>query len=260
MKLKPVHYLFLGGILLSGNATCDTNDQKKANLKGKVKAVTETSYYYNNSVKGHVQNKEKISFDDYGNTLLIEKYKEDGTAWIYRACWSFSKGVLDKDDNDSAGHRISHCVCHLDANGNTLKEDFYKLDLNGNKIKDGLTQEGIITWSHNFSYDSNGFKIGEEVYFYGTLNWKDEFENDPQGRQIEGKEYRAGKLDYRWTIKYNDSGDEIEKHSYGGDGVEKESLSSTFSYTYDMQGNWITRTQTYKDGTSILTEREIVLL
>lgn len=200
------------------------NDLSEIGLIGKVKTLTETSFYavdkFGKIQKKDIRFKIILLFNKIGNKIEENWYWSDG---------SLHKKVTYKYDNK----------------GNKTEENTYDSD-------GGLDYKGI------YKYDDKGNIIEENTYNSdGSLFLKTTYKYDGKGNKTEENSYDSdGSFDFKSTFKYDNKGNIIERNLYNSDG-SSYLKKYTFKYEYDEIGNRLKKT-TFKNGIpESITEREI---
>lgn len=268
MRKLVILVLVLYTLNLSGQI-CLNRDLE---LRGNVKSSIQTDYTV--AVKNDKVEKQdllqcserKYEFDNQ-NRLLKE------AECIFDIFYSFkyfydSNGLLIKREN----HGTLASKYEYDDKGNITaylmyndEEMFgswhYKYDENNNRIErlgllDGYFVERWIT-----QYDEKGRKIREymvdeepdTIPSYLVITFDYNSQNRLKSKTSTDPETKIYAID---TYKYNGQGDIIEHYSKNNfqQGIEEV---TKFDYLYDINGNWIKRTEIYNNQAKKITERKI---
>jgi len=103
------------------------------------------------------------------------------------------------------------------------------------------------TFKFKYKYDAQGRVIEEKWYLNTGILWvKSIYEYDDKGRMIKESYYDEEKLNSTQTYKYDDKGIELESiHDLASiEGEYGLTVNSYNDYQFDVQGNWVKRTET----------------
>lgn len=254
------------------------NDLKKANLKGKVKKITEVRYSakekFGEVIKDTVEETTTLVYNDKG--FLDEKiaYHTDG-----------SIDRTEKFDYNSKGNLIKKIA--LNSKGELLQTWLYEYDSKNSLLKmQNISAEQEILQYETYKYDEKGFLI-ESISYNGdgTVSTKCTYKNDKNGNCLEMNVFQKNDLVEVHKQKHNAQNKLIEQEIFmnnllltkteykylNDDLIEEISepssvLSATTSWKYeyknlDENGNWTTKILHWDNGTNNavgLTERKII--
>lgn len=210
-------------------------DWQKSNLKGRVKSITTTVYdateKFGEPVKDGIKEKSEIvtiQYDTKGK--IITPSKGGNVVYKYDIKGNVTEETSYGSDNSTI---ISKSVFKYDANSNVIEEINYDA-------------QGDVTEKKVNTYDANGNLIVNKksgTIFNGTRNQGQalvtKYKYDTYGRPTKvsvgiGDDGELGSENY----KYDTKGEVIEKIGETFNGVN---LKKTYKYTYDANGNWITK-------------------
>jgi hypothetical protein len=210
-------------------------DWQKSNLKGRVKSITTTVYdateKFGEPVKDGIKEESEIvtiQFDTKGK--IIPPSKGDNVVYKYDTKGNVTEETSYGSDNSTI---ISKSVFKYDANSNVIEEINYDA-------------QGDVKEKKVNTYDANGNLIVNKksgTIFNGTRNQGQalvtKYKYDTYGRPTKvsvgiGDDGELGSENY----KYDTKGEVIEKIGETFNGVN---LKKTYKYTYDANGNWITK-------------------
>lgn len=210
-------------------------DLKKENLNGKVKEYKQT--YYNASEKfGEIVKGERAASKEGMDNRII-KFSEAGMVKEV-LMYSVDGGLLK---SISLNDKIIGYNSYY-KNGTLISKVMYEFDSLGREIEQ-ITYNfaGKITSKCTFEYDQNGNQT--------TINFFNEDEKpttkvinifDEKNNLIEKSILQKNKIIISSVYKYDDKGNEIEEIRDQKSPPLKITKSS--SYEFDLNGNWITRT------------------
>ena len=229
---KPIllTLLFVSSICFGQKKT----DWQKNGLKGRVKSITTTVYNatekFGEPVKEGIKEKTEIITIQFDSKGMIT-HPEKGANTVYKY--------------DTRGNKIEETTYASD-NSTIDSKSVFKYDASGNVIEEiNYNSGGEQTEKKVNTYDVNGNllvckKSGN--LFNGTRNQGQalvsKYKYDTYGRPIQ---YSVGIGDGELgseNYKYDAKGDVIETTAETFNGVN---LKKTYKYTYDANGNWITK-------------------
>jgi hypothetical protein len=250
------------------------------------------------SQEGKIYEKEICKFDSEGKMIesmvfysespLFNKnlrWKYDNKGNMIEAGW-YSKDNLYKANTfkyDEKGNKIGE----YNPDGSIITTLSYKYDNKGNKIEEtSFISENNFDYKSSFKYDDLGNCIeNDNILQDGNIGSKTFFKYDKKNKIIEQQEVNAdGSFIRKWTASYDENGNQtiynsfqsdsiidwkivskfddkknvIELTQYNGDGILDD--IRFFQFIYDLNGNWIKRTEIYKkeEGNIInIFEREL---
>lgn len=220
------------------------NDLKEMNLKGKVKQITESSFFaedkFGEITKDGPPNKTIIFFNDNGNIIEKNCYLLDGTTLATKHIYNYDDKKLKKEElvyvyHASKSKLLSKYTFEYDVNENRTKSYYHYKDITGPDIySNTIDKLGIY---ETYKYDDKGNLI--EKYNY------------PNGYHF--LEPGPSSVDY---YKYDDKGNIIVEERYNSDG----SFSWRHEYKYvlfDKFDNWLKKILYCRGGACSIFEREI---
>ncbi len=272
MKHFITYLLYVAFATLSAQPH-STTDWQLSNLQGKVKSVRAIPYEISNGKKGAIaqdinaamkianienqlkefnpkgfltqtrffhQNGDLYSRMEYYYTpegqLFETRYNSDKTLYVYNPA-----GYLIKDVTYSPGGFLkNHYSYQLNDKGQVLKEETYYY----NQLESSVV----------YTYHKKGY-AAETDYYNAEDQLQQKVLTTVKGnpKTERNKTYNAnGKLMNITTKKYNSAGDCISLQSENKL-PEKSKNVATYTYTYDPQGNWTSKT-TFINGEA----REII--
>lgn len=242
------------------------NDLVKFGLKGNVKecviAVSTFSWIYKFNTSGNLTNYQfrMDSQGIYGEGVRLEYDSNNQLTLLGRDfrgqspnsdTYIYTDGHLTKRQN---GSRYREYIWSTGSNGNTipLKSVSHELkpllDMEYAENSDGMVVLSKMTYNNpylpgvltakmgvsTFEYDSNGRVVKVNTYYTGCSN--------AQYREMWGE----------CVYSYNDNGDASEEifTLFDSDSENKQQLytvTQSYAYEYDEQGNWISVTMTSSD-------------
>ena len=111
-------------------------------------------------------------------------------------------------------------------------------------------------YTETYTYDQNGNLIEEPEDEFNTRGkLKDTYTYDNKGRLTGSSRYKqSGELVYRYTQSYDEYENPLTYNYYEKNGTLSD--QRLYTYTYDVQGNWITQFYEFA-GTTYFLERLI---
>lgn len=163
------------------------------------------------------------------------------------------------DNVDQTCHATYHWSSHLDSivyDGECAQVQRYFYDKDGRLARVLRETPGGYASDHNpvdtntVVYDDRGFPVGvkEEPYWYAwnddgrVAGWGNQYfaihyEYDSRGRLLTQRDDKG----QTWTYTYNEQGDVAQIQIHGNRFNPDYTDTETFSYTYDIHGNWTER-------------------
>jgi YD repeat-containing protein len=240
----------------------NTNDLDRLRLKGPVKSVRETGMAMVESdslvvgskitydelsgfnhegfessttiyKEGKIYSQVRFSFDTAGNPAGLQEFTEAGTLWL-----SVSY-KLDKD-----GYRIGAVYDWPEKRGyDEIREKSDQLY----EVLDRHPWDLVL-----YQNDYRGFPV-EEKYLHsgGDMLFRFNYRYDIKGNKVEMTYYNfKGRTSWETKYKYDREGNLVESTIYKSNRV---AAMSTYTYSIDSYGNWVTRTEKRKVEYNILT-------
>lgn len=248
------------------------NDWTKGNLLGKVKTThVEIATLSNNAgqwfeesrvplmtttynEEGYLVKEVFYALDGNVSQVGLTKYDTDGNrtevAFHNPNCGLMSLLVCEYDDN---GKEIG-CV-YTSAQGLIIKQKSVPVyDHTGNKAEETwFYEDGTRSRKYTYKYHPDGRLLEQLTYKYaddGSLEEKRISLYGEEGNVVETSCFDADGqlLEGQTRYKYDEQGNEVEVASNNANGGLYSMTS--YSYTFDSSGNWISRTEKYKTSVS----------
>ena len=268
------------------NEVAEKNTLKEENLKGSIKAITNTAYgvviqntsgtdyitsYAEYNLAGMVT--KRTAYDDKENMSYEAIYKYNRKSQLIRVdskfadVLGFSKKKFIYNKKNQLIEEISY-----DAKNELSGKVTYTYDNKGNKISMKFADKNDEVWNKSdFFYDEKGVKTETIEIMHYKSNGSKTFQEsksrgihtyDIRGNEILVVSSSADKYsDGEWTSKYEkeyDRFDNLIKVIYDMKDNDDFSYIAITIYVYDEQDNWIEK-ETFKDGVSdYRVVREIV--
>lgn len=251
-------------------ATVPQTDLQKELLQGKVKAISKV---YNTTVL------ETTTYNPQGNLESIVVLFEGETHYTYDskgrlvsyvatdADSLFSYGtyntydasglLLISESKDTFGNDIGKYeynakkqitwVKHYFGDNSFFMAEEYIYDSAGNNIRMNSYDENMKLWAYTLStYDKNNKLVEKQEFNASDPKIPEKaFKYNADGRMSEETRYYKGAPDTRMAVSYDKYGnitmDEVYFYK------KAKTNTTTFTYTYDKQGNWLTREE-LRDG------------
>ena len=204
------------------------------NIKGKVKKITEKSFYvstkFGEPVKDSLEYINVFLFDKSGNqTELQIILEENGNIYSkHKFKYDENRNCILKQHYDNDNNLSSYQENKYDEEGNQIERNYYRLDTLRYKVK--------------MKYNNGNCIIGESYNQKGNLTEKYEKIYDTKGKCIEMKSisyYDDGDKSITTTkYKYDKNENVVESNSYDENGEFR--WNSIDKIEYDSKGNWIT--------------------
>ncbi len=215
------------------NIVAQKSTLNEKNIKGKVKQITEKSFYVSNKfgepVKDSLEYINVFLFDKSGNQTELQILEENGNIYSKR------KFKYDKNRN---------CILiqHYNNDNNLSMYQENKYDEEGNQIERNYYRLDTLKHKDKMKYN-NGNCISVELYNQkGNLTAKYEKIYDTKGKCIEMKSiiyYDGDKSITTTKYKYDKNENVVESNCYDENGEFR--WNSIDKIEYDSKGNWITR-------------------
>jgi len=275
-------------------ASCKTQKAIKR-IYGNVKSIESLTYTYNNDEErffshskvifdqqgkpveqnkfntsdGSLDSKRIAVYDKNGN-VESDRYKGDvkpeNPSYIYDQNGNFSKIIYDSENEKSEvifeydqqqniiGRSVyteeiieEKAVWEYDKNRNKTKRDLYRYSPNGD-LDAKLTLQ--------YEYDRKGRIIANYRFANDTITYKSLFEYKKKGKEKIAFVYLHGEdFSYREATIYNKKNDIIAEKKYHQSG--KLNYQITYTYKYDIKGNWIEKKRFYNERLAELSKRNI---
>lgn len=219
----------------------------------------------------------------------IERYDSDGSLMErieYQGGQQTEHSIYDADENIlkkhyfSNGELRSYSVYTYDSAGKLAEENFYYADGTHREKKLYFYDDrgDNIRLEHHYQYDMSEYGyyyIATVLYTYddnhnmiyevgvdekGTERYWQSWVYDENGNNIEWNNKRTIWNDWNYFIEidsatytYNEHGDMLTRHRYSEDKWDSEEYDTTWSYTYDNNGNMIEKIEYQSNGDVIRT-------
>lgn len=250
-------------------------DREKHSLCGAVRSVTDTiSHHVQMTCLGPIRHGDYVQqlvFDTMGRQVEDFFYNEGDTLPFRHGLHAY----------DNYGFQTFNCL--IDEQGDTMfvcRWHNYH-DLAGNLLL-SVMADGKHTDTTWYRYQFTTDSALRETYEKNQLSFHDVYTSTPQGLRLtlalshpaNGRlttiqEYTYGEHLERYSIfglysseigehryTYNEQGDKVKEEFWSLDG-ERMVEASTYSYRYDVHGNWIERLETRPNNEYTLTKRII---
>ena len=233
------------------------NDWIKKNLKGAVKeravwvyGAAEDGQLDESMLKGGIE----VTYNKDGNKATWKSYDEkkqllDAWEYIYNP-----KGLL-KECKIVTGpvvrnlyyrynkqNQLEHSAEH--TNGTTIKATTYQYDDKGNMILSHSYFEGSTSETKNKQkFNAQNQLVELQVYDeQDIVQLKKIISYNEQGLETEQAIYSGSNIpSYKRQFEYDDKGNCIKDWAYLENGQLNEKDAFNYQYTYDEQGNWLTK-------------------
>jgi hypothetical protein len=214
-------------------------------------------------------------YNDFGNE--IERYVfYTSSGPMLDDSWTYNeKNQLVNRINYSttSKHKLKRYMYTYDKNGFLIgmeeydwdsvltQAETYKNDDKGWIIEKKLERKGVEKATYyTYKYDGSGNKI-EECHYYpkNVLEYKYTYKYDKENRKIEEIRYRGKNIDfdYRYVYEYDQYGNKVLDDYFMNAG-DPPLAHRTWTYKYDVMGNWTESTEYDKDGNPLfIIDREI---
>lgn len=240
------------------------NDLSKKNIKGKVKeravwvyAPDATGKIDKNALMGGVE----VTYNKDGNQLTWKSYDEQKQlldAWVY----TYNEQGLLKEEKTVNGpvvrqlyyrynpqHQLEQSKEH--TNGALVKTTNYQYDEQGNLVLSHSFFEASKSESKRKQrFNANNQLVELQVYDEANVvQLKKVYGYNEQGQQSEQAIYSGNNVpSYKRQFIYDEQGNPVKDWAYLEDGQLSEKDAFNYQYTYDEQGNWLTKTKTDTNG------------
>ena len=268
-SVKSYHLIVHKAIEDSGNITeGEIIGNKKSFFNTDGNKIEFESY----EVSGRLNHKTIYSYTINGKHIQSETFNSLGSLNskdIYT--YNVNGNMIDWSRTDSIGNQMIKTIYTYDDNQNNIEKytesqsgawwkSIYKYDQLSNKIEETSSD----LWSSEnsksiYKYDGNRNLIETSIYSYeGELSFKEIYIYDHKGNKIEQRDeysrHGRGSLD-KHIYKYDDKDNLLERFRYSlNDNIQ---YRNAYTYEYDMQGNWITKTEIINNVTEFIAKREI---
>jgi len=244
----------------------------KMNLNGSVKSLTQLENKLSpDSTSNIIQNSTKF-FDNNGKIFELMKLKNHKLFSKINYYYSDSGNISYSRETNADGSLYLEIKYFYDDEG-YIKSKFF--DRSHQKSYSFDRQKADVEFEEYYSNlftkiqykcDYKGYKIEEKfLKDNGELTRKLTYKYDFKYNLVELKIYNSnGQAEKRIKYRYNNYNDILESKTYISNRL---ALTSTFSYVYDENDNWISRTEKRKlqenlfttniDSSDILTQRII---
>lgn len=233
------------------------NDRAKKNLKGAVKERTVWVYAAGadgqldkNKLKGGVE----VSYNQEGNKATWKSYNEkkqlqDAWEYIYnpqgqlRECKIITGPVVrNLYYRYNKQNQLEHSAEH--SNGTTIKATTYQYDDKGNMILSHSYFEGSTSETKNKQkFNAQNQLVELQVYDeQNVVQLKKIISYNEQGLESEQAIYSGSNIpSYKRQFDYDEQGNCIKDWAFLESGQLNEKDAFNYQYTYDKQGNWLTK-------------------
>jgi hypothetical protein len=233
------------------------NDWAKKNLKGAVKERTVWVYAAGadgqldeDKLKGGIE----VSYNKAGNKATWKSYDEKKQlldAWEYlynpqgqlKECKIVTGPVVrNLYYRYNKQNQLEHSAEH--TNGSTVKATTYQYDEKGNMILSHSYFEGSTSETKNQQkFNAQNQLVELQVYDeQDVVQLKKIISYNKQGLEAEQAIYSGSNIpSYKRQFEYDDKGNCIKDWAYLENGQLNEKDAFNYQYTYDEQGNWLTK-------------------
>lgn len=244
----------------------------KLNLNGSVKSITQLeNKLSSDSTNKIIRNSTKI-FDNNGKIIELLKFKNHKLFSRINYYYSDSGNISYSQETNADGSLYLQIKYFYDEDGYIESKVFdrsqqksYNIDRQKADVEYEEYYSNLFT-KIQYKCDYKGYKL-EETYLKDNeeLTRKLTYKYDYKYNLVELKIYNSnGQVDKRIKYRYNKYNDILESKTYISNRL---ALTSTFTYNYDDNENWISRTEKRKlqenlfttniDSSDILTQRII---
>ncbi len=271
MKIKSV---ILSTLTLVFSISLIAQDKKK---EFKIKKTIQASYSAKRTAvmprDSAFTNQHLERYDVYGNDERIIEYGQyDGEGNIYEIT-KIEKNQSGKPLKgiifDSKGNLKKYYTTVIDVNGNVTEFNNYnskdeliyiqrnEYDINGNVIlRIGRSPNSDKVYKTKLVYNSNNEVIKKIKYNPdGTIKDTRTYKYDNNGNEIESELLRSNGNYTKFISEYDKQNNLTVQNWYDKKGKQKHQTS--FKYTYDKQGNWITKKRFSNGELGFVWERKI---
>jgi hypothetical protein len=244
MKLTAI--LLSGALFVAAASGTKKNSLEKANLKGKVRLVTDITYSTAKADSGRMLSKTVLGYSTDGQLVTDEYY--EGSNMLYNREYRYNSNGNIIEAKRHNGKQTIHY---------TRK---YKYDGAGNMTEEKDYREDSLQTRYTYKYDSKGMQIESEE-FKGNNRISEwwEYKYDANSNMTErSKHEHTGKVSQTDTFVYDANGCLTETSSQGFN--EEAQLKTKYTYSYDnldKMGNWQKMVTNKDDAPQIVTMRTI---
>ncbi|MGA7720511.1 MAG: hypothetical protein WCA84_04965 [Ignavibacteriaceae bacterium] len=251
---------------------------QNAGLLGHVKQIKNSCYAASEKFGEIVENRSKFydgtisyKYDDKGNLIEIQNYDSVGSVGTkYLIKYDKIGNWIETNIYNPDGSLYYKNIIKYDGKGNMVETNGYhsdgsldikiarKYDSKRNIIEiDWFNQDGYLFQKEVYKYDDKryGFKWDFFRIFQGTPGLNTHKEGiaklDRKGNCIESECYDVDMLNHPLVEKnirtYNKNGNLIKTYHFESPYNKVLEYNNTWTYEYDIYGNWIKKTE-YKDS------------
>lgn len=270
---RQITLLMMAVILCSSDIyTYTPSSYVKMNLKGSVKTLTELENKLSpDSNSKIIQNSTKF-FDNSGKIIQLMKFKNHKLFSKVNYHYSDSGNIDYANETNPDGSLFLRVEYFYNEDGfieSKVYDRSYQTSYNVDRQKVDVEFDeyysGLFT-KIQYKCDYKGFKLEEKfLKDNGELTRKRTYKYDYKYNLVELKIYNSnGQVDKRIKYRYNKYNDILESKTYISNRL---ALTSSFTYVYDDNDNWTSRTEKRKlqenlftaniDTNDILTQRII---
>lgn len=267
--------LLLAVSLCACGGNTKKSEAEKNNLKGKVKQVEESSFLVTNFEGQNVTEKEletkrQTNFNDEGNVTEETRFNADGTVYG-KTTFTYKDGQRSEiKDAGEDNEEFSKTTFKYDGDGNAIESLITfktgktmkftsKFDDKGNEIEIKQFDDNALVSTIKNTYDNNGnITKSEDTDAKGKVRVT-EATYDANNKVLSEKVVVDGKEVGTRTYKNDENGNPVSETTIRnlGSGLKSEPEVVTYTYKYDAQKNWTSRTE-YKDGEPVeVKERKV---
>ncbi len=229
-------------------SSCVETVYKASEVNGEIQKGDKTSeWVYNFDKNGNVVLFQAIGGN--GKTLRKYVYSYDKEGREIKRVWYSASAAVYREYVTTYDNNMPKKYVVKDGDGKMLDSSYF--EGNGGKIEvENLyakVGDSITTKKYNYTY-TNGY-LTEKIEKKGTeAKIKEWYKYDAKGNLLQEKRYNdKGELSYHYIYTYNSNGDKIERRSMSKSG----NLSRIITYAYDDHGN-MTEETWYDSGKKIL--------
>lgn len=265
-------FVFIGVLLSAAPQT----DWQKDGLHGKVKNITgdfETTTYnpqgYLESFTTEIEGYTTIyTYDAKGRFISLVTTDSKGEfSWGTSNTYDASGLLATQVQKDTFGSGIGKYeynakkqlmwIKTYSAYDDLLRADEYLYDASGNNIRINYYGETMELWAYTtFAYDKKNKLLEKREYELPATEQPVAVDKyDAGGLLTESSKYHKGALDTRMTVSYDNYGNVTENKVYFA--KKDQTNFTTFIYTYDTKGNWLTKEELRDGKLNYKQEREI---
>jgi hypothetical protein len=249
------------------------NSLEGNNLKGQIKSITNLQTVLNFDSKQQIIKNTIETYDRNGRLLELKKLKNHKLFSTINYHYTI-EGILDFSlETNPDGSKFLTINYNYDDKGFLRSKHFDRAEQRKYNNERRKTEVEYEQYYNNmftgvlYKCDYKGYKLEEKFLKQNNqLSYKLTYKYDYKYHLVELKYYNSkGQAEKRTKYRYNQEGDVLESKTYISNRL---ALSSSYSYTYDIRKNWISRTEKRKlgdnffasdiDTSNILTQRIIV--